>query len=154
MHKQISWHAREFVYYEKGFMWYAIVTIGAVLALIYSVWVKEPLMFVTLLISYFLWVFYARRQPQQTLITLSGKGVTIGRDVYPFSNLRMFWILYEPPTVKTLNFETTNYLNHDISIQLENQDPNEIRELLLQYLPEDPHREEAYHEKLFRKLKF
>lgn len=154
MQKQITWKAQEFVYYPKSSFWYIMLTVIAVLTLGYSLWTKEILMFITLLICFIVLIFFARRAPNTVEVTLSGKGLAIDNSTYTFSNLRTFWIIYEPPTIKTLNFETTNYINQTITIQLENQDPNEVKEFLTQYLPEDPEREEAYHEKLFRKLKY
>ena len=55
--------------------------------------------------------------------------------------------------IKTLNFETTAYLNNQISFQLGSQNPIELKLFLSQYLPEDLDRTESLTETLARSLK-
>ncbi len=55
---------------------------------------------------------------------------------------------------KTLNFETTTLINRTVVIELGEKDPDEIRELLLQHLPEHPDNNETTTQKIMHKLKF
>jgi hypothetical protein len=73
--------------------------------------------------------------------------------VYSFKTIKIFWLDYRPPEIKTLNFITTAYINNQITIQLGDQDPVAVKLLLKQYLPEDLNREESLTEMLARKLK-
>jgi len=151
---QISWEAPEYIHYKKGFVWYlSLVLIGAAV-LTYAVWNKDYLMLFTLLVVLIVWLVISHQKPRTIKITLSGKGVALSENFYPYSMLKSFWIVYEPPEVKTLYFETTNYLNREIIVQLGEEDPNRVRNFLLQFLPEDLEREESYSDKLLRRLKF
>jgi hypothetical protein len=151
---EISWKAREYVYYEKNPGWYIIIGVIGLLVLAYALLTRDYTMFVTLLVVLIVGVAFAARKPRTITVTLSGSGLAVGREAYPFSNLKSFWIVYRPPEVKVLYLETTNYVNRDLTVQLENQDPNEVRKFLLKFLPEDLRREEEYVEQLLRKLRF
>lgn len=152
--KNITWQSPEFIYYHKSPGWYLGLAIFGLITMGYAVWRTDYLMLFTLIVMFTVAYFYAGRKPKTITVTLSGKGVSLDKNLYYYKNLQSFWILYEPPEVKTLNFETTNYLNRDITIQLENEDPNEIREFLLNFLPENLDREESTTDRLFRRLKF
>jgi hypothetical protein len=151
---EFSWKAREYIYHEKNPGWYLVIGFLGLLVLAYALLTRDYIMFITLLVVLAVAIAYARRKPRIITITLSGSGVTVGRETYPFSNLKTFWLIYRPPEVKTLYLETTNYVNRDLSVELENQDPNEVRKFLLRFLPEDLKREESYTDQLLRKLKF
>lgn len=150
---QISWEAPEFPYYQKGTAWYLTVILISLAILAYAFWKKDYLMFATLLILSAVIVALAQKKPKTFTITLSGQGIHLNRDLYPYKNLKYFWITYQPPEIKTLNFETTSYFNRDLAVQLGDEDPNAIREFLLQYLPEDSEKEESFAERLQRNLK-
>jgi hypothetical protein len=56
---------------------------------------------------------------------------------------------------KTLNLETTTYINNLVILELEDQNPEEIRSFLQDYLPEHPQNtRETFAQKLMHKLKF
>ena len=151
---QISWEAAEFAEYEKGGKWYTIFLAIGVLILAYAIWQKDFLMFLTFFILLIATYLFAKRKPKKILITLTGKGITLNENEYSYGMIKTFWILYDPPEVMTLNFETTQVINRELVIQLEDADPNEIREFLSQYLPEDFDREESYPDKFLRRIKF
>src|SRR5882724_5613908 len=151
---EISWQSPEYVYYPKSTRWYISMGVIALVVLGYAIWTRDFIMFATLGCLFVAAYFFTKREPREITVSLSGKGVTINRVLYPYQQMKAFWIHYAPPDIKTVNFETVNYVNRDISIQLEDQNPNSIRDFLLQYLPEDLDREEPYTEKLLRRLKF
>jgi len=61
----------------------------------------------------------------------------VGTKFYPFSELEKYWIIYNPPEVKTLYFEPKNIIKHRLSVPLLDADPLLIRSYLNQYLFED-----------------
>ncbi len=150
---QISWKAPEFAYHEKSSAWYFAAALFALVILAYAVWRKDYLMFITLFVLSAVALALAKKRPKTFTITLSGEGIYLSRDLYPYKNLKYFWIAYQPPEIKTLGFETTSYLNREITVLLEDEDPNAIRDFLLQYLPEDTEREETFSDRLQRNLK-
>ena len=69
-------------------------------------------------------------------------GIVINGKLYEYKVIKNFYIIYEPPEVKTLYFEPKSLLSPRIPIALEDQNPVEIRQILRQYLTEDIDRED------------
>ena len=150
----ISWQALEFEHHEKNGKWFLWLLIFGLALLGYAAWQKDFFMFLTFFLLILAIYLYARKKPKTVMIELAGRGIKLDADLYPYSTLKAFWIIYEPPQVKIVGLETTHSLNRELILQLDDMDPNTVREFLLQYLPEDLEREENYSDKLMRKLRF
>ena len=98
--------------------------------------------------------YFSRKKPKNLAIRLSASGVSFDEIRLPWQKIQSFWIIYDPPRIKTLNFETAAYLNRVVTLQLEDSDPVAVRDFLLEYLPEEDGREEQLTDKISRKLKF
>ena len=68
-------------------------------------------------------------------------GILVNQRFYEYKTLKNFYIIYEPPEVKTLYFEPKSIFSPRVPIDLGSQDPVKIREILKQYLAEDLERE-------------
>ncbi len=99
--------------------------------------------FFVLLLLLFVLVFHlVWRQPHSVRCEISEDGVSVGATFYPYRELKRFWILYQPPEVKTLYLEFANLFKPRLPLSLMDQNPVAIRHALLDYLPEDLHRDE------------
>lgn len=154
MTKEISWQAPEFIHYPKSFWWSAGLSLVSLILVGYFLWQKEILTALLFALFFILLFYFSRVRPKQIHVRLTPHGLKLNHYRLPFQQITSFWIVYEPPEVKTLNFETTAYLNRFLTLQLENENPLEIREFLLQFLPEDLDRAEQFADKVSRKLKF
>ncbi|MBI2607454.1 MAG: hypothetical protein HYW51_01365 [Candidatus Doudnabacteria bacterium] len=152
--KTISWEAQEFIQHKKSTGWYlGFVLISAGL-LIFALFTKSIITIITFTLLVIVVYIFSLQSPRQITHTLSSSGITVGNLLYPFKNIKSFWIVYRPPEVKTLNFETTAYLNNQVAIQLDSQDPIEVKLFLEQYLIEDLDREESLSDIISRNIKF
>ena len=78
------------------------------------------------------------QDPEKVIINLGNEGVAIGQKFYDYDEFRHFAIVYKPKLDnKNLYFEFNNVLKTRISIPLENMNPVELRDHLLQFLDED-----------------
>jgi hypothetical protein len=78
----------------------------------------------------------------------------VGRKFYGYSELQNFWIIYNPPMVKTLYFLTHDVLKHRLQFALFDNDPRPIRDFLSKYLKEDLEQEdEPLSDKMGKALK-
>lgn len=152
--KEISWEAPEFIHYPKSWLWFLIVSITGVALAIYFLFQKDFLTAVLFVLLLVVVLFFARSPAKTLRIHLGYNGIKINNLQLPYQQVKSFWIVYEPPEVKTLNFETSAYLNRFVTLQLSEQDPIYIRSFLLQYLPEDLDKGELFADKLSRNLKF
>jgi hypothetical protein len=152
--KSIGWTAPEFVHYPKSFVWFAVLTIICLGIVVYFLIAKEFLTATLFGLLYAIVFYFSRAKPKDLNIEISGRGLKLNHNLIPYQQLKSFWIIYSPPEVKTLNFETTAYFNRFVTLQLEQENPAAIREFLLQFLPEDLDRGEQFADKLGRTLKF
>src|SRR3989344_8538321 len=150
--QEFVWTAPEFVHYPKNKTWYVVASVIGVILVGYFLVHKDFLTSALFALLFLMLVFLAREKPREVRITLSGRGLKINEMALPYQQIKFFWIVYEPPTVKTLNFETTAYLNRFVTVQLADTDPVAIREFLLQYLLEDLDRQEQTVDTISRKL--
>lgn len=127
----LAWYAPDILRYQKGVTWYLIAgTINAVL-IAYAIWTGSWTMtavFVTLPLVYLL---EQRRKPKMLPVILSEYGVKFGNIKVPYSNIKKFWIIHEPPLTDELHLLTDNKVHPVVTIQLMDTDPVLIRNFLI-----------------------
>lgn len=151
---KISWTAPEYIHYPKSPVWFTTLFVAGFGLSLYFLLRRDflaGLLFILLVIIIF---YFARTKPKLLEIEIQSKGIKLGDLDLSWQQIKSFWIVYEPPAVKTLNFETTAYLNRFLTVQLGEADPVQVREFLLEYLPEDLDKNESLSDKLARRLKF
>ena len=134
---KISWVAPEYMRYERGIVW----KVGAVLSLIVAVglgifldaWTFSVAI-TAFAVAYY--VIHLTEEPKDQEVVLSKIGVKVGNRKYPFSQIKAFWIIYEPPFTKMLFIRLNEGLLRDIEIQMSGIEPSEIREFLIEKIPE------------------
>lgn len=98
--------------------------------------------------------FVINRKPQRKITTeISELGITINKKFYPFSVIKKFWIICEPPHVNTLHLHIKGQLLGEIKLELENQNPETVRRALTGKVVELPNQHESVSEILLRILK-
>lgn len=145
----LAWQGREFLEYNRNRKWYVLVgVVGALLtvgALVLQQWLTAP---VFALATYVV-LRHADDTPRTLDYQISRLGVTVGHKFHPFSELKTFWIVYNPPA-KTITFQSTGRLKPLIKLYLEDVDPEAVRETLRPYLPETPKQSEDFLDKFSR----
>ena len=133
----ISWVAPEGPEHERGKVWkitslFLVVSLIA-LALYSRVWTFALAIGVFSFVYYFL---HYRKPVKRQEIVISDIGIKLGSKKIPFSRIKAFWLIYEPPFTKTLNLRVSDDLFGEITVQLEEMDPSLIREFLIDKIPE------------------
>jgi hypothetical protein len=140
--EEISWEIDEYTKHPRSKKWYIIVAIIALALIVYALLTKNYFFALIIIISSGLIVFYDNEPPKRVPFAISYDGVTINQKPYDFEDMRNFYIIYRPKEdIKKLFFEFKNPLKHRLVINLEKQDPVDVRNYLLQYLDEDLEKE-------------
>src|SRR3989344_982825 len=150
----ISWQAPEFKHYEKNAGWY--ITLIAIAVLIVGFFVilqRDYFAGITIAILTAAIVYFSRQKPEIVEIHLTNKGVHHGPIHIPYKQIKHFWVV-DHEHHRTVNFETSTYLNRLMVVELEDQDPVEVREFLLAYFPEHEDTEPTVTQRLIHWLKF
>ncbi|MDP4000747.1 MAG: hypothetical protein Q8P83_00700 [bacterium] len=152
--KSISWEALEFTDHKKSKGWYIGFILISVGLLVFAIISKSVITIITFALLIIVAYIFSNQRPREITYTISTTGITVGNVLYPFHSIKTFWVIYRPPAIKTLNFETTAYLNNQVSLELDKQDPIALKLFLEEYLIEDLDREESLTDVLSRSVKF
>jgi|SRR3989344_8675495 len=66
-------------------------------------------------------------------------GVVIDNSFFPYRDLKSFWIEYQPGYTKEVSLKSKKWYRGYFKIPLNQENPLEIREHLLEFLPEERH---------------
>ncbi len=137
-----NWTIKEYEKYERGSRWYLVMGIFAILLIGFAVISANYLFALIIVLFAIILVLQEMNEPVELDFAITETGVVIGNKFFPFFEIEKYWLIYNPPEIKTLYFEPKTILKHRISIPLDDVDPIELRSYLNQYLVEDIEREE------------
>ncbi len=138
---KLEWAAPEFTRYKKSKSWFVFLALIALAVITAAILLKNLLFVIVTILATFVVYIYALKKPRKIKFSISGKGIQIDQHIYNFEDLKSFWIFYEPPEVKEISFRSKKIFMPYIKISLGDQNPAEVRKLLLRFLPERKHRE-------------
>jgi len=131
-----SWTFPEYIKHKRTAGWYIWALILIAGLLFYSFWTANFLFAVMVIVVFMIVVFHNLREPYILECIIFEDGLQISSKFHVWSDIKKFWVVYQPPEVKTLYFNFKG-LTPTISVDLGDQNPVQIRELLLKYLKED-----------------
>lgn len=132
----ISFRAPEYIHHEKSALWFAIAGVIAILLVAYGLLTDGWTFSLAIIIFAGTYYLLHRHSPPTVEVKISKFGVKIGRHIFPYSRIKGFFLLYDPPFTNKLYFRMVSRFHPDIFIQMEKTDPAKARHILLAYLPE------------------
>ncbi|MEK7582676.1 MAG: hypothetical protein AAB452_02340 [Patescibacteria group bacterium] len=81
----------------------------------------------------------SRREVKEIAIRINAEGVAIHDAFHPFKSLKSFWIDYTPGGTKELSLEISHWYLPYVKVPLGSQNPNHVRDFLLEFIPEEEH---------------
>ncbi|MBI2638648.1 hypothetical protein HYW83_03600 [Candidatus Peregrinibacteria bacterium] len=146
----LTWRAPEYTHHEKSPIWFVVAGLIALLLVLYGLKTDGWTFSVAIIVFAGTYYLVHREAPKTVEVKISKFGVKIGRHVFPYSNLKSFWIVYEPPFIKKLYLRMASSFKPDVFIALEDADPVEVRRLLNTHLNELKGRHEPFSDTLVR----
>lgn len=148
-----AWEAEEFKKSEFDPWKIGVLATVAVIIIIYAVFTANYLFALIIIMAAIIVQIFTKKEPAKVNVSITNQGVRVNDNYFSYEkDLRSFWILYNPPEVKTLNFDRKQALLPGLTLQIEDQNPIKIREELLSFIPEDTEKEEGLAEKTARRL--
>jgi len=132
-----SWNFPEYTKRDRSRLWYLVVGGLCLLILIYSIITVNVLFVAILVLAIFTVVFQYLQPAREIPVLISDFGVTVDKTFYAYRDLSGFSLIYSPPRVKYLYLEMKGKLRHNLPIHLAEVDPNQVREVLQNFLKED-----------------
>jgi len=136
------WSFPEYVKAKRSKNWYFFTTIIVLALLTYAILTTNFLFALIIILGVTILIISGKREPKEVDFKITEDGLEVDKDFYPYKDIKHFWIVYEPPEVKTLFIVFRNMLKPRLSIPLEDQDPVKIRKILLQYIEENLEKED------------
>ena len=137
-----AWEFPEYTKIKRNKSWYIFFVIITISILIYSYFTENPLFAIIIILFTVIYTIIERKEPREAQITILEDGIIIDNKFIDYKEIKNFYIIYHPPTIKNLYLQPKNQLKPRLALPLEKQNPVEIREILLKYIDEDLEKEE------------
>lgn len=137
-----EWKVPEYEEYDRGPTWIIIMSLLALALIGFAVWSQNFLFALIVMLGGIIIFLQHNQEPIEVPFAVTELGVVVGGKFYPYKEIDAFFIVYDPPEVKKLYFETESSIKPLLKIQFRDQDPVEVRSTLKKYIPEDLEREE------------
>lgn len=137
---KFSWNTVEYFHTEKTNDWYWIVGIVTLSAALIAVILNNVIFAILIIVSAFTLSIFASRRPDVVSVTIDKLGVTFGRTRYPYSNLESFWLETRDGYPRLL-LKSKKVFMPFVVIHTEDEDTEEIKNMMSQYLPEEENTE-------------
>ncbi len=150
------WDVHEYTKYPHTGRWYFVAATFLVACVAYALYTNNYLFAFIMLLITIIFVFHELREPAVTQFGITDIGIVWRGFLFPYKEVRSFWIIYEPHEgVQSLYFTFKKGSKPRLSISLEDQDPTIIRKTLRKFLFEDLSKEdEPLTDTIGRVLKF
>ncbi len=144
----ISWQAPEFEYYRKDVSWYWLSLIVSIILLALSIWQKNFLFAVFVVIAWIVIVYSANRLPNVWNFKIDEKGIEISlprtkdnQKIYPYSEIEGFDIHPASDQYKELVLKVKSKSSPYLKINFPAADQEKITEFLQKYIPKEEYNE-------------
>ncbi len=148
----ITWRTPEIIRYQRGMVWRIVMGVFvlalAVIGILNHAW-SFSLVVVVFAVVY---AIISRETPKIVTVKLSTIGIKVGERQYPYSQIKHFFLLYQPPFLENLVIRQ-NGMGMDVTIPLNGNDPGAIREFLKTKLTEKEGEKEHMTDTLIRLFK-
>lgn len=132
-----QWQIPEFYKHAKTKKWYWVFAVVIVALLIFCYFTQNYLFAIIIVLITILYLIIEKTDIKTLDFTITYDGIFIANKFTEFKNLKDFYIIYQPPQIKNLYLQYKNTFRPYMQIPLLDQNPVEIRKILLEFLPED-----------------
>lgn len=90
----VHWQAQEYIHHEKDVLWFVVFALVVIGLMAFSIFVVQSITFTVLIpVMAAALIVYSYRPPRMLNYTLSGKGLYINDQLYPFTDFKGFGVI-------------------------------------------------------------
>lgn len=149
---KIEWEAEEFDSYDRDARWYLGAGIVLMLALVYTIYIKQWILTAVALMVGVVLFLSGRIKSQKRRCVIDNNGIEIGDKQFNYDKLKTFWFSKSNGVIK-LNLITVFRLMPVISIHITRELESKIREVLVNFLPESKNQKEDWIDRINKILR-
>lgn len=150
----LEWSAKERSAYPKSVWWYVALASITTLLVFGMVLTGNYTAAVALGLGGAVLYFFTQRKPEAIRYRLMVDGVAVNNLLYHYRDLSAFNLIYQPGVSKTVIFRSKRTLAPHLHLEIGEMDPVAIRDVLIEFLPEDDALEESLVDIFSRRLGF
>jgi len=137
-----EWTIQEYEQHDRNWLWYILMGGLGIAMIIYGMMSGNFLFSLIIILFGIILFLQSHQEPLQVPFQITELGVVVGNKFYAYSELDQFYLIYDPPHVKTLYLETKSVMHPTLRIPLLDQNPIELKHTLREFLGEDTEKEE------------
>lgn len=149
----LEWKTPEFITHPKGKSWFLIAGLLILVLIAYALFTGSATMTIVFIVLTGVYYLTHNQAPDIIDIQITELGIYVDKTFHPFNAISHFWIVYHPPYVQTLNFRIGQNRFSKVTVQLNQQDPAEVRRALAREIPEVEGEGESMMDLLIRMLR-
>lgn len=148
----LSWSSHLAQDFERSPRWYMIGGTLVALLVLYSLFTGQWTFAAALTVFAGVYYYISVQETPTVEIKVSDIGIKVGKRVYPYTDLKTFWIEYNPPYFQNLHLVTRNKFKPEVSIQIHQINVSELRTILTRYLPEWTEKQSSFTDNITQSL--
>ena len=141
MAQALEWEADEYEFFAKDGRWFRNVTLAVGALVLLALLLKNILFAIVLVVGGFALLIHGAKMPERLKYALTAKGARIGAQLFPYDRLHSFWVSDESRRRQVIIQIHRVILPHLVLPLPEELSDDQVREFLLQHLPEERHEE-------------
>ena len=149
----LEWQTPEFIRHAKSKNWYLAAGILMLCLVAYALYTGSATMAIVFIVLAGVYTLTHNQEPKMIRIKITQLGIYVEDQFYPYNMINAFWLVYRPPFVQTLNLRLVGKTSNRLVIQLDRQNPVEVRALLAKEIPEVEGQQEASTDTLIRLMR-
>lgn len=149
-----AWEAPEHAHRPKSPRWFVALAVAVTVLVGFYLFSYNFIGALTTALVGGLLYWIAQRKPAIVAYRIMVDGVAIGTMLYHFRDLAAFNIVYEPDETRTVILRSRKHFTPLLHMEIGEVDPVAIRDILIEFLPEDQNMQEPLVDILARRLGF
>lgn len=149
----LAWVAQEYPYHEKSLLWFIIAGVILLSLIVYGLLTDGWTFSMALIVAAGAYYVSHRNPPEIVPISVTNKGIKVGKHTFAYPSIQCFWIVYDPPHTRRLYIRLHARLSVNIAIELEDVDVTDLRKQLRKHVSEHAVSAEPFTDTLIRLLR-
>ena len=149
----LEWKTPEFIPVPRGPVWYMVASVIVISLVVYAIFTNSATMAIVFILLAGMFFMTHKKKPRIVDVKITKLGVFYDKTFYHYTAINAFWVVYHPPFVRVLYLRLGGKTYRLIKIELNHQNPTEVRHLLSKEIPEIEGMEEHPFDMLSRVLR-
>ena len=149
----LGWIAPEYVRYQRGWLWFVMLVLLNGGLVTYAFFTESISMMVVFSVLPMVLLLEHRKKPKAVEVIFSHYGVKFGVIRLPYSSIKSFAVLHNPPVCDELHLMTNRKSHPEMVIPLMCINPSLVRHFLVTQLPEMEGKELGFLDAIVRILR-